>query len=131
MGFGRERAQHDVELDDVTIASRALAVLAYSRQDYVSSARIRRRQDQLDRARHLRATTAPPRPKSWPPAQLAWVKLDGNLQNRDVDVRYVGGAGARTLQIAAAPLPGEENTANNSLTRAVNVGFRNRAASYT
>src|ERR1039457_7074759 len=41
-----------------------------------------------------------------------------------------GGAGARTLQIAAAPLSGEENTANNTLTRMVNVGSEPRRILY-
>ena len=42
----------------------------------------------------------------------------------------IGGAGAKTLQIAAAPLPGEENTANNALTRVVNVGSDPRRILY-
>ena len=42
----------------------------------------------------------------------------------------IGGAGAKTLQIAAAPLPGEENTANNTLTRVVNVGSEPRRILY-
>jgi uncharacterized membrane protein len=42
----------------------------------------------------------------------------------------VGGAGAKTLQVAASPLAGEENTANNVLTRAVNVGSEPRRVLY-
>jgi uncharacterized membrane protein len=42
----------------------------------------------------------------------------------------IGGAGAKTLQIAAAPLAGEENTANNILTRVVNVGAEPRRILY-
>jgi uncharacterized membrane protein len=42
----------------------------------------------------------------------------------------IGGAGARTLQIAAAPLPGEENTANNTVTRLVNAGSDARRILY-
>jgi uncharacterized membrane protein len=42
----------------------------------------------------------------------------------------IGGAGAKTLQISAAPLPGEENTANNTLTRLVNVGSQPRRILY-
>jgi uncharacterized membrane protein len=41
-----------------------------------------------------------------------------------------GGAGARTLEIAAAPLAGEENIANNTLTRVVNVGSEPRRILY-
>ena len=54
---------------------------------------------------------------------------DGNLQTETV-MFDIGGAGARTLQIAAAPLPGEENTANNTLTRVVNVGSDPRRILY-
>jgi len=46
---------------------------------------------------------------------------DGNVQTETL-MFDIGGAGARTLQIAAIPLAGEENTANNTLTRVVNVG---------
>src|SRR6202035_3878063 len=42
----------------------------------------------------------------------------------------IGGAGVRTLQIAASLLPGEENTANNTLTRVVNVGSEPRRVLY-
>ncbi|HMC59932.1 MAG TPA: glutamine amidotransferase, partial [Candidatus Solibacter sp.] len=54
---------------------------------------------------------------------------DGNLQTETL-MFDIGGAGARTLQIAAAPLPGEENTANNTLTRVVNVGSEPRRILY-
>jgi uncharacterized membrane protein len=42
----------------------------------------------------------------------------------------VGGAGVKTIQIAAAPLSGEENTANNALTRVVNVSSEPRRLLY-
>jgi uncharacterized membrane protein len=42
----------------------------------------------------------------------------------------IGGAGAKTLQIVAAQLQGEENTANNTLTRVVNVGSEKRRILY-
>jgi uncharacterized membrane protein len=42
----------------------------------------------------------------------------------------IGGAGARTLEIAAAPLGGEENWANNALTRVVNVASDPRRILY-
>ena len=54
---------------------------------------------------------------------------DGNLQTETL-MFDIGGAGARTLQIAAAPLAGEENTANNTLTRVVNVGSEPRRILY-
>src|ERR1700693_2141599 len=45
---------------------------------------------------------------------------DGNLQTETL-MFDIGAAGARTLQIVAAALPGEENTAKNTLTRVGNV----------
>ena len=54
---------------------------------------------------------------------------DGNLQTETL-MFDIGGAGAKTLQIAAAPLAGEENTANNTLTRVVNVGSEPRRILY-
>ena len=54
---------------------------------------------------------------------------DGNLQTETL-MFDIGGAGAKTLQIAAVPLPGEENTANNTLTRVVNVGSDPRRILY-
>ena len=54
---------------------------------------------------------------------------DGNLQTETL-MFDIGGAGAKTLQIAAAPLPGEENTANNTVTRVVNVGSDARRILY-
>jgi uncharacterized membrane protein len=54
---------------------------------------------------------------------------EGNLQTETL-MFDIGGAGARTLQIAAAPLPGEENTANNTVTRLVNAGSDARRILY-
>ena len=54
---------------------------------------------------------------------------DGNLQTETL-MFDIGGAGAKTLQIAAAPLRGEENTANNTLTRVVNVSSDARRILY-
>ena len=54
---------------------------------------------------------------------------DGNLQTETL-MFDVGGAGAKTLQIAATPLSAEENTANNTLTRVVNVSADARRILY-
>ena len=54
---------------------------------------------------------------------------DGNLQTETL-MFDIGGAGAKTLQIAATPLSGEENNANNTLTRVVNVGSEPRRILY-
>jgi uncharacterized membrane protein len=123
VGFGRERAGHDVELDDVVVAPRALA-------DSRLAAKITLHQRGYAGAK-INLTV---RDVSAPQAKLLASRTislgpDGNLQTETL-MFDIGGAGARTLQIAAVPLPGEENTANNALTRVVNVGSEPRRILY-
>jgi uncharacterized membrane protein len=123
IGFGRERAAHDVELDDAVVAPRALA-------DSRLAAKITLHQRGYAGARiNLTVrdvTTAQPKLLA---SRAITLGPDGNLQTETL-MFDIGGAGARTLQIAAAPLPGEENTANNTLTRLVNVGSEPRRILY-
>jgi uncharacterized membrane protein len=123
VGFGRERAARDVELEDAVVAPRALAESRIAakitlRQQGYAGARINLtvRDVSAGQAKMLasRAITLDP---------------DGIIQTETV-MFDIGGAGARTLQIAAAPLTGEENTANNTLTRLVNVGSEPRRILY-
>jgi uncharacterized membrane protein len=119
VGFGRERAAHDVELDDVAIAPRALADsrlaarITLHQRGYAGSKINLTIRDQ-SKILAARSVTLGP---------------DGNLQAETL-MFDIGGAGARTLQIAAAPLPGEENAANNTVTRLVNVGSDPRRLLY-
>jgi uncharacterized membrane protein len=131
VGFGRERAAHDVELDDAVAAPRALAgsriaaKITWRQRGYAGA--------KIDLT--VRDVSA------GPAAGQAAVQSrllasrsiglgpDGNLQT-ETFMFDIGGAGARTLQIAVAPLPGEENTANNTLTRVVNVGSEPRRILY-
>jgi uncharacterized membrane protein len=127
VGFGRERAEHDVELDDVVVAPRALAgsrlaaKITFHQRGY-AGAKI---------TLTVRDTTG--NDGAGPGKVLAGrtVSLgpEGNLQTETL-MFDVGGAGAKTLQIAAAPLQGEENAANNILTRVVNVGPEPRRVLY-
>src|SRR5580700_5034704 len=127
VGFGRERAEHDVELDDVVVAPRALAdsrlaaKITFHQRGYAGAkitltVRAISGSDAAGQGKLLasRAITLGP---------------DGNLQSETL-MFDIGGAGAKTLQIAAAPLPAEQNTANNSLTRLVNVGSEPRRILY-
>jgi uncharacterized membrane protein len=122
VGYGRERAGHDVELDDVVVAPRALAdsrlaaKITLHQRGYAGSKINLTVRDVTGQAKVLasRSVTLGP---------------DGNLQTETL-MFDVGGAGAKTLQIAAAPLAGEENTANNTLTRVVNVGSEPRRILY-
>ena len=123
VGFGRERAAHDVELDDAVIAPRALAdsrlaaKITFHQRGYAGgkiNLTVRDVGGSQPRVLAARAVTLGP---------------DGNLQTETL-MFDIGSAGARTLQVAAAPLPGEENTANNTLTRVVNVGSEPRRVLY-
>jgi len=114
VGFGREHAERDVELDDAVVAPRALAdsrlaaKITFHQRGYSGGkVSLTVRDISLAQPKILasRAITLGP---------------DGNRQTEMV-MFNVGGAGAKTLQIAADPLPGEQNTSNNSLTRVVNV----------
>jgi uncharacterized membrane protein len=119
VGFGRERAAHDVELEDAAIAPRALAgsriaaKITLHQRGY-AGARVNLTVRDQSKVLASRAITLGP---------------DGNLQSETL-MFDIGSAGARTLQISAAPLPGEENTANNTLTRVVNVGSEPRRILY-
>ncbi len=123
VGFGRERAEHDVELDDAVVAPRALAgsrlaakITLHQRGYAGAKINLTVRDVSTGQAKVLasRAIT---------------LGQDGNLQTETL-MFDIGGAGAKTLQIAAAPLSGEENTANNTLTRVVNVGSEQRRILY-
>jgi len=123
VGFGRERAGHDVELDDVVIAPRALAdsrlaakITLHQRGFAGAKLNLTVRDVSSGQAKALasRSVTLGP---------------DGNLQT-EVVMFNVGSAGAKKLEIAAAALPGEENTANNMVTRLVNVGSEPRRILY-
>ena len=123
VGFGREQAERDVELDDVTVAPHALAdsriaarITLHQRGYGGSSVNLTVRDVSSGQAKILAARSIN-------------LGRDGNQQTETL-MFNIGGAGARTLQISAAPLPGEKNTANNTLTRIVNVGSDARRILY-
>jgi uncharacterized membrane protein len=127
VGFGRERAAHDVELQDVAVAPRALAESRLAatitlRQRGYPGAKINLT------VRDVSAGQAPGQGKVLASRAIS-LGPDGDLQTETL-MFDIGGAGAKTLQISAAPLPGEENTANNTLTRGVNVGSEPRRILY-
>ena len=123
VGFGRERSEHDVELDDAEVAPRALAdsrlaaKIAFHQRGYSGGKITLTVRD---------VSTATPKVLA---QRTVTAIADGNQQTELV-MFNVGSAGARTLQIAADPLPGEQNTANNALTRVVNVGADPRRILY-
>jgi uncharacterized membrane protein len=123
VGFGRERAQHDVELDDAVIAPRALADsrivarVSFHQRGYAGSKISLTVRDVSTGQNKMLASRA------------ITLGADGNLQTENL-LFDIGGAGAKTLQIAAVPLAGEENTTNNTLTRVVNVSAAPRRILY-
>ncbi|HUJ50389.1 MAG TPA: vWA domain-containing protein, partial [Bryobacteraceae bacterium] len=123
VGFGRERAQHDLELDDAIVAPRALAgsrlaaKVTWHQRGYAGS------------KMNLTLRDVSNQPGKILAARTVTLGPDGNLQTETL-MFDIGSAGAKTLQIAAAPLAGEENTANNTLTRVVNVGSDARRILY-
>ena len=123
VGFGREHAAHDIELDDTVIAPRALAdsrlaakITLHQRGYAGTKVNLTIKDVGTSQAKVLAARTITLGP-------------DGNLQTETI-LFDIGGAGAKTLQIAAAPLQGEESTANNTVTRVVNVASEPRRILY-
>ncbi len=123
VGFGRERAEHDVELEDVTVAPRALAEsrlaakITFHQRGY-SGAKV-----------NLTVRDVSGGKVKILASRAVALGTDGNLQTETL-MFNIGGAGARTLEIAATPMQGEENTANNTMTRVVNVGSEPRRILY-
>jgi len=113
IGFGRERNDHDLELEDVSLPQRALAGARLS-------ARARFRQYGFGGQR----------------ARLTVRDANGMLATKDITLQpdgaaqtetvlFNGGApGARVVQVRVDPLPGETNIDNNALTRVVNISPR-------
>jgi len=128
VGFGRERAAHDVELDDAVVAPRALAdsrlaaKITFHQHGYAGAKiNLTVRDVSAGQASSNQSKTLASRTISLGP--------EGNLQTETL-MFDIGGAGAKTLQIAASPLANEENTSNNALTRVVNVGSEPRRILY-
>ncbi len=113
IGYGRERNDHDLEIDDVSLPQRALAGSRLSATARFHQAGFGGRAAKLvvRDANSILATkdiTLPP---------------DGATQSETV-LFNAGAAGARVVQVRIDPLPGETNIDNNALTRVVNVSAR-------
>ena len=119
VGFGEERASHDVEIDDAIVAPRALAnsrlsarVSFHQRGYSGSKANLTVRDG--DKVLEARKVT---------------LGSDGQVQTENL-VFNVGAAGTKSLQFSVDPLPGEENRANNAIARLVNVTADKRRILY-
>ncbi len=123
VGLGREHAAHDVELDDVVIAPRALAdsrlaaKVTLHQRGYAGSKVTVTMRD---------ITNAQPKVLA---SHAMTLGPDGNQQTETV-MFNIGGAGAKVIEVSVAALAGEENTANNALNRVVNVSSEARRILY-
>ena len=119
VGFGRDRPSRDVEIDDATVAPRSLAgsrlaaVVSFHQQGYAGKKSILTVKDGANILAAREVTFG----------------AEGNTQSETL-VFNVGAAGARALQFAVALQPGEENDANNAVTRLINVESVRRRVLY-
>ena len=123
VGLGREHPAHDVEIDDAVVAPRALA-------DSRIGAKVTLHQHGYAGSK-INLTVRDV--STGQPKILAsrGITLGAEDTRQTETVMFdIGGAGAKTIEIAAAPLPGEENTANNAVSRVVNVGAEPRRILY-
>ena len=110
VGFGRVAMAQDVEIDEASVAPRALA-------DSRLAATVRFHQHGYSGRKamlrvHDGATVLASR--------AITLGADGAIQTEDV-MFNAGKAGAKALRFSIDPLPGEENSSNNTVTRLVNV----------
>jgi uncharacterized membrane protein len=110
VGFGAEAVPQDVEVEDVVVASRALAgsrlsaTVKWQQRGYGGRRSTLTVRDGAQVLNSREIQFAP----------------DGRVQTENL-LFNIGAAGAKTLQFAIEPLTGETNRANNVLTRLVNV----------
>ena len=110
VGFGAEQSAHDVEINDVAVAPRALA-------DSRLAAKVSLHQRGY--AGQKAMLTVRDGGKVLAGRQIT-LAADGTTQNESL-LLNAGDAGAKTLQFSIDPLPGEENRDNDSVSRLVNI----------
>jgi uncharacterized membrane protein len=119
VGFGKEQLAHDLELNDVSVATRAMAdsripaTVTLHQRGYAGSKALLVVRDG-DKTLGSREITL----NSNGATQVETIFFDP------------GGAGVKSLQFSLGPLAGEENLANNSATRLVGVADDKRRILY-
>jgi uncharacterized membrane protein len=119
IGFGKEQATRDVEMDEVTLGTRALAqarmkgTVAFHQHGYAGAktALTVRDGDKLLASRDV--VFGP----------------EGTMQTETIFFN-AGAPGVKTVRVALEPLEGEESVANNSTSRLVNVNGDKRRILY-
>ena len=119
VGFGREQANHDIELEDVNLASRAMAdsrmkaTVSFRQRGYAGGKTVLAVRDG-DKILTSKDVTLGP---------------DGTIQAETVFFN-AGLAGVKRVQFSLEPLGGEENVANNATARLVSVSADRRRILY-
>ena len=119
VGFGKEQLAHDVELSDVSVATRAMAdsripaTVTFHQRGYAGSKALLLVRDG-DRTVGSREIT---------------FNSEGASQVETVFF-FAGGAGVKNLHFLLGPLPGEENLTNNSMARLLGVADDKRRILY-
>ena len=119
VGFGKEESAHDVEIEDVSVAASAIAnsriatTVSLTQHGYAGQkAKLTVRDG--DKALAERELT---------------LADDGRIQTEPLFFP-IGAAGAKSLTFSIEPLPGEENLANNAVTRPILVSDAKRTILY-
>src|SRR6202035_3812631 len=119
VGFGVEQTPRDVEISDAIVPPRALAdsrlaaKVSFHQRGYAGQKAMLTVRDSQKALASREITLA----------------SDGQVQNETL-LFNAGPAGSKTLQFTIDPLAGEENRANNSITRLVNVESSKRRILY-
>ncbi len=120
VGFGLEQAPHDIEIDDAIVPPRALADSRSGRQGQFSPARVRRTESHADGSRRRQS---PGCSRDYVGVRRPGPERIAALQRRRRRDRKP--SSSRSIRF-----PGEENRANNGVTRLVNVESSKRRILY-
>jgi uncharacterized membrane protein len=118
VGFGRETLVHDVEIGEVELPSSALV-------NSRLQAAVRIRQNGFSGKRATMVVTSGGNVVSTRDVTLA----DGGQQLENIEFD-AGKSGVKNVEVKLQPLPGEENTANNRVTRVLSVDGTKRRILY-
>jgi uncharacterized membrane protein len=119
VGFGKEQAGHDVEVDEVSVASRAMAdsrmkaTVSFHQRGYAGG----------------KTTLAVRNGDKILASKDVALGQDGSVQTETVFFN-AGTAGVKRVQFSLEPLGGEENAANNATARLVSVSGDRRRILY-
>lgn len=119
VGFGKEKAGHDLEIDDAAVAAKAMAgsrmtaTVSFHQFGYAGQ----------------KATVDVKDGDQLLAAKEVTLDKDGVDQSETMFFN-AGDAGVKNIGFALEPLPGEESTANNGVTRLVDVSAEPRRILY-